>query len=913
MPDKPQRSAPPTDDTDPLFCGREHQLQALRERLRAARGGRAQLVVVEGPPGIGKTALIRRFLRTAESVRLSEASGEESETTLAYGVLTQLLPAPAAGAGPSPQEQPWRAGARLLTLLEEIPDGAAAVVVVDDAHWADLPSLQALTFALRRLRSRRVLTLLAVQHPADTHLPDGLRRLATDDQTLHLTLAGLSDEQTAALSARLLPARLPGHAAARLRAHTEGNPLHIRALLRQVPPELLAAVDAPLPAPRSYGLLVLGRLAHCAHPTQDLVAAASVLGPRSPLHKAARLAGLDHPMAAVEQAVKQELLEEHLTAGPPELVFAHPLIRAAVYHHLGPARRAALHAGAALITDDLFRRTWHRMLAARDPDSALVADLSADARRQAQAGSWSSGASLAGHASRLATTARERERLTVEAADALLNDGRVEEAAELVHTLPAGPHSAAQRYAQGHLAFVQGETATAQVLLDDAWRRCDSATDPDLARRIAERLTYVCLTQGRAEDAVLWADRADGLPPAPFSCGMPRFAQLAALGMTGAAERGGALAARLPEPVLVPAGDIDLLLGRSALRLRADDLDGSRADLRAAARICRGGPAPQRTVTALLLGEAELRLGHWDEAMSQFESAASVATEAGLAWLEPMAYADAALVPALRGETEAAAARIRSARDSIGHGHSASALAHVARAQAHLAVARGELDQAVEALRPLLALRGATAVPPWRHLLAEALIGLGDHERADALLDDLEDPSAHQGRRSARAAAGRLRGCLLAARQRPQEAEAVFRAALDHAQAVPDPFARAQVQLDFGAFLRRTGKRAAATEHLLPALDVLTDLAAAPYTARCERELASCGRSAQLPADLTPQELTVAQLASTGLMNRQIARRLALSVKTVEFHLSHAYTKLGIASRMDLAKTLPTPGVASEP
>uniref|UniRef100_A0AAU2UXB0 AAA family ATPase n=1 Tax=Streptomyces sp. NBC_00003 TaxID=2903608 RepID=A0AAU2UXB0_9ACTN len=904
MPVKEPSFAPRPDSAEPLFCGREDQLSAIHARLRAARAGRAQLVVVQGPPGVGKTALIRRFLHEAEDVRISEASGEEGEMALAYGVMTQLVCTNASVEGLLPEDKACTAGARLLSLAGRTPQDGVAVLVVDDAHWADLASLQALTFALRRLQSERVLTLLAVQDPYDPHLPQGLSRLVGDDRTLRLTLDGLSVEQTAALSARLLPTPLPAHAVARLHNHTQGNPLHIRALLRQVPPDVLAAADASLPAPRSYGLLVLGRLARCEHPAQDLVAAASVLGLASPLHKVVKLADLDHPMPAVEQAVAQELLEERSAASPPELVFPHPLIRAAVYHHLGPARRAALHARAALVTDDPLRRMWHRVLATRSPDPALVADLSADARRQAVAGSWSGAASLAGHASRLATTTQERERLTVEAADALLCDGRVEEAAELVHSLPGDTHSAAQRYAQGHLALVQGETPTAQTLLDDAWQRCDTDADPVLARRIAERLSYVCLAQGRADDSVLWSHRADGLPPAPFSCGMLRFAQLAALGMTGEAEQGSALAARLPEPVLVPANDVDLLLGRGALRLRADDLEGSRTDLRAASRICRRGPAPPQTMTALLLGEIEFRLGHWDEATLQFETAAAVATDAGLAWLEPMAYADAAVVPALRGQTDAAAGHIRAARDSGGYGHSESAVAHVARAQAHLAAARGAPDEVAAALLPLLAGQGGTAVPPWRELLTEALIELGDHRQAEQLLDHLDDPASHRGRHSALSAAGRLRGCLLAARRLPQAAESAFRGALEHAKLIADPFERARAELDFGAFLRRTGKRTAAIEHLRPALCAFAELGAAPHAARCERELASCGHSSSAPTVLTPQELTVARLATTGLTNRQIARRLALSVKTVEFHLGHVYGKLGIASRMGLREKL---------
>ncbi|XUL90591.1 ATP-binding protein [Streptomyces galilaeus] len=832
----------PAEAGEPSFYGREPQLREMENRLREARAGASRLMVVEGPPGIGKTALVRRFLRTADRVRVLEASGAENETALAYGVLTQLLSQTSVGEeAPGPRDEPGAVGARLLALTHRIPADTVVVLVIDDAHWADAPSLDALTFVLRRLLSEPVLTVLAVRTPADAQLPKGLGRLLADDQTLRLALDGLTAEQTGALCDRLLPAGLPPHAVGRLHAHTRGNPLYLRALIREVEPEVLAASDSPLPAPRSYQLLVRDRLAHCDAPARDLVAAASVLGPRAPLHRVAQLAGLENPLPAVEQAVGQGLLEEGPAGGPPELAFPHPLVQAAVYHQLGPARRAALHTGAVQASKDSASRTWHQLLAGRSPDPALVADLATGARRQAAAGHWSRAASMAAHASRLATTRSERERLTVEAADALLCDGRVEEAADLARALPGDSARAAHRYVHGHLAFVRGETPSARLLLDDAWRHCDPALDPALARRIAERLSLVGLVQGEAAAAVRWAQRAGALPPVPFTGGMLRYAQLAALGLTDAVEEGVERAAGLPESVLVQSGDVDLLLGRSALRLGFDDLEGSRADLRSAAPLCRSGPAPLRATAQLLLGETELRLGNWDVALRELESAAQTAVTRGLAWLEPVACADAAAALALRGRTERAAEYLAKALGSGGYG--ASGFAHVARARAQLAAARGAQDEVAGALLPLLEREpvARTLVAPWRDLLVDALTALGEHRQAERILDGLDVPSAHRGRHSRLAAAARARGTLLAARRSPGAAELSFRTALGHAEQVPDPFDRARVQLAYGAFLRRAGRRTDATGQLRRALRTFTELGAAPSAALCERELAASG------------------------------------------------------------------------
>jgi DNA-binding NarL/FixJ family response regulator len=123
------------------------------------------------------------------------------------------------------------------------------------------------------------------------------------------------------------------------------------------------------------------------------------------------------------------------------------------------------------------------------------------------------------------------------------------------------------------------------------------------------------------------------------------------------------------------------------------------------------------------------------------------------------------------------------------------------------------------------------------------------------------------------------------------------------------PFTQARLQLCYGAFLRRSGKRGTAAQHLDAARETMMRLEARPYLKRCDQELAACGRT---PAEmrlapslgLTPQEHAVARLVTKGLTNRQVARELILSVKTVEYHLGHVYTKLGVTSRIALANKL---------
>jgi len=152
----------------------------------------------------------------------------------------------------------------------------------------------------------------------------------------------------------------------------------------------------------------------------------------------------------------------------------------------------------------------------------------------------------------------------------------------------------------------------------------------------------------------------------------------------------------------------------------------------------------------------------------------------------------------------------------------------------------------------------------------------------------------------------RVRGRLESARGHVKDAEVAFQRGLQGLGHLPLPFERALLELAHGQTLRRHGKRRVAAAQLQAAADRLATLEARPYLERCERELIACGlapaeRRTFDPTRLTAQELAVARLVADGLSNRQVAGELFVSIKTVQFHLTHIYSKLGISSRAELA------------
>ena len=371
---------PLEEGVDP-FVGRHAELNQLRGILAEARGGQPRTVLIEGPSGIGKTALIDRFLHEVEGVNVLRASGEHWEALVAYGIVDQLLRVAGvsgttvlAGRERSlPAEEPIGVGARLLEVMADLEQKAPLTIVIDDAHWADTDSLRALLFALRRLVAERIVVLLAIRAEESGRLLEGLRRLATGQTGRTLRLSPLAAAQFQQLASALGVHDFSSRAARRLQAHTHGNPLYARALLAELPADRWRTWEPVLPAPRAFATQVVRRLEACAPPARRLVEAASVLGQE---HSA--FDGLDpgrggEPADALEEAGIAGLLNARDEPGIRDVMFPHPLVQAAVYDQLGPARRVELHLAAAGLVQDEGSALRHRVAAATPPDRKWLA------------------------------------------------------------------------------------------------------------------------------------------------------------------------------------------------------------------------------------------------------------------------------------------------------------------------------------------------------------------------------------------------------------------------------------------------------------------------------------------------------------------------------------------------------------
>ena len=854
---------------DEIFVGRKAELAFLHARLDEALEGVSQVVLLEGAAGIGKTALVGAFLADVQHHRVLRSSGDELEADLAYGVAEQLVaetgkPPPerlaVLGTTPIADAGPLCIGEALVEMLGRLQADGPIVVVLDDAHWGDVPSLQALGFAVRRLRAGRVLTLLSVRDDSTDRLPASLRRPVTGRTTARLSLGGLGVDELRMLSTAVGAGVLSQRAAERLQEHTGGNPLHTRALLEEIPVRVLHHSALPLPAPRSFGMLVLARLAACPRDAERLVIAAAVLGTTCPLALAGRLAEVTHPLEALEQAAAAHLLQDHPSAIERLVAFPHPLVRAAVYHDLGPARRSGLHARAAQLVGSEPSALRHRVAAASGSDPVLAAEVAALAGQQAAAGTWTAAADNMLAAATLAATPTERERSVLQAIDYLLLGGSAAEATALADELAAFADSARRDYALARLAMVAGRHADAEQLLTRARQHNGSAGEPKLAAAIAEQLALCGLLAARWDPAAAWARQAlAAAPPHP-----PAATNLCALLPIGRPNSNfppeGSAPITLPGPARPPqsacldasargSSGLDGRICRGIARVWTDDLVGARNDLTSTMAAWRRHctPLPWGLIGLGFLIGTEYRLGAWDDAIAHADLGISIVQDTDQNWLAPFIHAVAALPLAARGARgEPAAAHATEAAQLQPAGTDNSTI-WVATAQALLARADGDDQHLAAVLKPLyLPASAAVHEPgwqPWQALYAEALLSLGCRGQAEAVLTPFEALAAARGRRSMMAAAARARGTLEAAHGHPERADAAFRAGLKHASDLPLPFERAMLETAYGRYLRRAGRSGEAATQLQAARARFAQLDARPFLERCERELTACDRT----------------------------------------------------------------------
>jgi DNA-binding CsgD family transcriptional regulator len=903
------------------FVGRAAELEFLTRAWQASTGRAARVIGVEGDAGIGKTALVQRFRAEVAPAACVWASGDEQEAHLPWGVLWQL----ATQLHPDlvslveeldAQADPLFVGKGVLRYLDA---AQSLLVVIDDAQWADRASLAALRFVARRLLSGPAtdpVLMLVVHQPAGAGgalspwpspgLDDGWRRIFESERGSHLRIDGLSPADLVELAAADGHPGLNPVGAARLRDHTRGNPLHAQAVLDQVPLRSIAAGAGPLPAPRDLALIVADRLTSCGAPTRRLVSAGAVLGRRFSLATVRALADLADTAGPVAEAVRARFLAEVPGTEGQELAFSHGLVQAAIYDDLGAANRRTLHARAATVLGGA-AALRHRIAAADGPDPVLAADLEAIARDELRLGRFPVAAAQLRTCLDLTAPGPERGQRLLTAVEALLLAGDAVTAAEYADEVAAGGPHPWWDYVAGQQAMLAGRIVEARQRLTRALDavRVEQPPPPapaDLEARVASLLAVIAIVTLSYSDMIEYGEAAvQAGTRERWVAAFAWFARSVGLALAGRGEEALAGLSGVDLP-----GGLDALVARGMIRLWRDDLPGAHRDLLAVAERATNGEAMRIAQALGFLGEVEYRRGMLAESVLHTELAIADAEENGRIWDFSMLHALATYPRAARGdwvEAEAHAAKAAEWAPLLGIRSSA---AFAAGARAAVAIARGDAENLLAAAIDLEA--AYDSKEPGTYLLgpvrADALSRLGRLDEAASALAEFGDMLSGSGRRSGLLGVARVRAQINLARGESRSARNDCATAVGLANDLGLPLEAARAELLTGRCVLAQGKRGGAERHIRNAVHQFTILGAHAFTERARSVAHTYGLSVEAasgPFDaLTDTERTVARLACDRLSNREIAARLIISQKTVEYHLGHVFDKLDVANRQEL-------------
>jgi DNA-binding CsgD family transcriptional regulator len=898
----------------PELLGRERDLAELFALVDGIeeRGG---ALVVRGEAGIGKSALLAAAQERAldRGVAVVSTAGTLSEAQLAFAGLHQLL-LPSLGhldLLPDPQRQAletafgiaegvapdlFLVGLATLGLVAERSAETPLLFVVDDAQWLDQPSCEVLAFVARRVESDPALLLFAVR--------EGLPSPFDEADLAELSLAGLDQEASSALldaSATTLPVKLRE----RILEEAAGNPL----ALIELP---TAAADLGARAPQSGPLPLTARL------EQAFASRLTTLG--TDVQRLLLLAALDEiDLPELSRAAGRPVGPTDLAAAVDAGLglldsggfrFRHPLIRSAVQQAATAAQLRSAHAAlAGALTDEPDRAVWHRAAAAPGPDETVAEELDAAAQRATDRGAGDVAVSAFERAAELTADAPRRAKRLYAAGDLAREVGRSSDAVRLLRAAQQiGLPPAEQAMATFNLEIAES-TWSGSAMIRDFARIARELADSGEGERAIEALDTISVRAywERLDDETRRKVASISDEIAVPSDHPTRLHVLGSVDPLGRAEQVVGQVGRL-SPVGITDPQHLFEVGAAASSVWAENL--ALPFLRAAAAGARAqGRLSLLTHTLVFEAWAHLRLGAVREAITRAAEAARIAEEVRTLRYMVAARLAQAVAGVEQGEDETSERLIADAEALLIPLGANPMLSLPAFARGRLALAGERFGEAYEHLARIFDPEGVAFHPFVRGWaladIADAAVrGDGDVDAVRGHLAEWEEIAAATGAPHLQVQVAYAAAILGQDAGREQR----FRDAIAATQA-EWPFYVARAQLAYGEWLRRHRRMTQSRAPLREAAETFDALGLVRYAERARRELRASGetvrrRDPSAWAQLSPQELQIAQLAAEGLSNREIGEQLYLSHRTVESHLYRLFPKLGVTSRAQLRGAL---------
>jgi DNA-binding CsgD family transcriptional regulator len=908
-------------DTAHELVGRHaevERLNALMDRLR--EGGGAFLI--SGEAGIGKSAMLGHVRAHAQAMGTTVLStcGAESEAELGFAGLHQLLfpiigavdllaeaqrlaLEAAFGLATGVDPDPFRVALAAFQLISDTADVHPVVLLVDDAHWLDRPTLGVLAFIARRLEHVPMALVATVR--------TGHASPLTDARLPILELGRLSAGDAGALLDRSAPGLHP-MSRARLLAEAAGNPLALVELPRTASFLEAPTPDRLVPTPTTLNARLEQAFATSLRdlaPEGRVALLAVALDSRASLDEIGRAASLVHGTPVSREALEPAVLAGLIDVRDGVAQYRHPLIRSAVRQAAPALQVLAMYGALAAVVDDPERRVWHRAMAATGSDEDIAVALEELAHASVRRGAVAVAGVALERAAALSAGPRKQSERLLAAAEAAHELGLIDDVRRLLDqvSLPDLGRSAAARLAwlneviSGDVWFETGATKTFVTLAHEM----AASGDADMALRSLLPIAHRCWwTNPQVRTRRYLVDAAQQLGTGDDD---PRL--LAVIAMADPEVEGPVVlrhASRLRRAQLGDAA-AEMLVGiateksgdfATGARLLAGAVDGLRAQVRL-------GPLTQALVH---YAWAATQTGDWSAAVTAGEEAASLARDTRQPQYGVTGELMAALAKALLGNEADLETTLAGCERRVRSIKSTPLLTTARLARGAVALGEGRNDEAFRHLWPVFDEKDDAfhRFMRWSAILdiAEAAVRSGHAESLVPVMADLEQVAA-------RSKPPFL--CLGLACARPllavdAAAESLFAAALSNDLSAY-PFLLARTLFSYGSWLRRQRRGVDSREPLRRSIELFDLLGATSWGHRARQELRATGetvgpRSPDARDRLSAQELQIARLAAAGLSNREIGERLFLSHRTIGSHLYRIYPKLGITGRGQLRESL---------
>ncbi|HVC67961.1 MAG TPA: AAA family ATPase [Acidimicrobiales bacterium] len=853
---------------DSALVGRAEVLAALDDLVSDVRKGVGRAVLLRGEPGIGKSALLAHVVSNAEGAMLLQVRGVESEAGLAYAGLFDLcrpllhrldsLPKYQATSlrralaldEPTGQDR-FAAAAGFLALLSAAASDVPILVVVDDVQWLDTPTVEAIGFVARRLRSEPV-TFVMASRPRPQR-PDHL------DDVDQVTLGGL----TTGASSRLLDrsATSPVAPAVRdsLAVLCDGNPLALIQVAEMLTPGQLAGIEplpVPLPVGPRLGEVFEHGFAGLTHEAiRSLGIAALWQGQVSELTRTG-VAGFDSD--ALQEAVDAGLI----TVSMDQVVFRHGLARAFAVHSVPEVERRAIHTELAeLVAGDPERRAWHLAEAADGPDLATSEALALAARLAAGRGGLTAAADLFERAASLAPAGTGQDFL-VDAVVAARNSGAAKRAA---HLCAQGDSLVTDPVARGRLVHQRGRLALdgtipiaeGMALLEAEFDRM-VLLDTELAVRIGVDACMMAVVTGKRSAVRRLGNQCSDVAA---GCGpgiqrLAEFVQRAALAFDDEATEDRFLVDGHADLMAVHPHLDDVKTATELAMTALGVMERYGAARQLGDRFCSWartrGAVGALPLSLALAAKSALYCDDWVSARTLGTEAVQLADESGQVFAGHYAATWLTVLAALRGEEgEVArqAAGCMARNTQLGTSPGGSVVSH---AFGLLALGHQRYGEAVAHFTEVARLRqaqGATSngLLHWEADYAEALIREGHPDLAEPLVRRIEDRAADSRSPWSSVVSERCRGLMAS----PADLDRHFARSVEACTPGTLPFERLRTEWCWGERLLAVGRRDDAVAHLRLTAAGFRGFGAAPWAAGAEDALERAGSPAVRPGTAT--------------------------------------------------------------